>query len=238
MSLASPKIEELINKSEQHHCPPSNDGHVCVGIKAVATLPSRFGDFQIVAFSNDQDDKEHIALIHGDVNGKEDVPMRLHSECLTGDAIGSLRCDCRDQLEKSLKAIGKMKYGVVLYLRQEGRGIGLINKLKAYQLQDVGYDTVEANKILGFQDDERDYDIAAHMLQSLERKSVKLMTNNPKKINDLKKHGVKITGRLPLEIKPNKFNKRYLETKKEKSGHLLSKEVLEQTDDLTVKIAS
>ena len=238
MSLASPKIEELINKSEQHHCPPSNDGHVCVGIKAVATLPSRFGDFQIVAFSNDQDDKEHIALIHGDVNGKEDVPMRLHSECLTGDAIGSLRCDCRDQLEKSLKAIGKMKYGVVLYLRQEGRGIGLINKLKAYQLQDVGYDTVEANKILGFQDDERDYDIAAHMLQSLEIKSVKLMTNNPKKINDLKKHGVKITGRLPLEIKPNKFNKRYLETKKEKSGHLLSKEVLEQTDDLTVKIAS
>ncbi len=235
MPLASPKIEELIDKSEKHHCPPSNDGHVCVKIKAVATLPSRFGDFEIVAFSNDQDNKEHIALVKGDVSGKVDVPMRLHSECLTGDAIGSLRCDCRDQLEESLKAIGKMKYGIVLYLRQEGRGIGLINKLKAYQLQDVGYDTVEANKILGFQDDERDYDIAAHMLQSLEIKSIKLMTNNPKKINDLKEHGVKITGRLPLEIKPNKFNKKYLETKKEKSGHLLSKEVLEQTDDLTAK---
>lgn len=235
MSLAVPQIKELIKKSEEHHCPPNHGAHTCVKIKAVASLPSRFGDFQIAAFSNDQDDKEHVALVHGDVSGKENVPVRLHSECLTGDVIGSLRCDCRDQLEVSLKTIGKMKSGVILYLRQEGRGIGLINKLKAYQLQDVGYDTVEANRILGFQDDERDYDIAAHMLQSLEIKSIKLMTNNPKKINDLKEHGVKITGRIPLEIPPNKFNKKYLETKKNKSGHLLSKDVLEQTDDLTVK---
>ena len=235
MPLASPKIEELIDKSEKHHCPPGSASHICVKIKAVASLPSRFGDFQIVAFANDQDNKEHIALVHGDVNGQEDVPIRLHSECLTGDVMGSLRCDCRDQLEGSLKSIGKMKFGVVLYLRQEGRGIGLINKLKAYQLQDVGYDTVEANKILGFQDDERDYDIAAHMLKSLEIKSIKLMTNNPRKINDLKSHGVNITGRIPIEIKPNKFNKKYLETKRNKSGHLLSKEILEQTDDLTAK---
>jgi len=206
-----------------------------VRIKAIAKLPSRFGDFQIIAFSNDQDEKEHIALVHGNVGGKEDIPVRLHSECLTGDVLGSLRCDCRDQLEVSLKTIGKMKSGVILYLRQEGRGIGLINKLKAYQLQDVGYDTVEANRILGFQDDERDYDIAAHMLQSLEIKSIKLMTNNPKKINDLKVHGVKITGRMPLEIPPNKFNKKYLEIKKERFGHLFSKEVLEQVNDLTAK---
>ena len=235
MSLTTPKIEELIDKSEKHHCPPNHGAHTCVKIKAVAHLPSRFGDFQIVAFSNDQDKKEHVALVRGNVSGKENIPVRLHSECLTGDVIGSLRCDCRDQLEVSLKTIGKMKSGVILYLRQEGRGIGLINKLKAYQLQDIGHDTVEANKILGFQDDERDYDIAAHMLQSLEIKSIKLMTNNPKKINDLKEHGVKITGRLPLEIPPNKFNKKYLETKKNKSGHLLSKEVLEQTDDLTTE---
>lgn len=235
MSLAVPQIKELIKKGEEHHCPPSHGAHTCVKIKAVAHLPSRFGDFQIAAFSNDQDDKEHVALVRGDVSGKENIPVRLHSECLTGDVIGSLRCDCRDQLEVSLKTIGKMKSGVILYLRQEGRGIGLINKLKAYQLQDVGYDTVEANRILGFQDDERDYDIAAHMLQSLEIKSIKLMTNNPKKINALKEHGVKITGRLPLEIPPNKFNKKYLETKKNKSGHLFSKEVLEQVDDLTAK---
>ena len=137
--------------------------------------------------------------------GKQDVPVRLHSECLTGDAIGSLRCDCRDQLEESLKKIGKLDHGIVLYMRQEGRGIGFNNKIRAYQLQDSGYDTVDANLKLGFQDDERDYAVAAHMLSALEVKSIKLITNNPKKVDDLKKHGVIVSGRIAMEIPPNEF---------------------------------
>ncbi len=235
MAIAAPTIEELIKKDAKHQCPPKNGANVCVKIQAVTKLPSKFGDFQIVAFYNDIDHKEHIAIIQGDVSGQEDVPVRLHSECLTGDALGSLRCDCGDQLEASLKMINELKNGIVLYLRQEGRGIGLVNKLKAYQLQDAGHDTVEANKILGFADDERDYDVAAHMLSSLDVKSVKLMTNNPQKINDLKNHGVKITGRLPIQIQANKHNEKYLKTKKEKSGHLLDERGLEQVDDLLVE---
>ena len=235
MTISAPKIEELIKKNARHQCPPQNGVNVCVKIQAVATLPTRFGNFQIVAFYNGIDHKEHVAIIKGDINGNENIPVRLHSECLTGDAFGSLRCDCRDQLETSLKYISKLKNGIVLYLRQEGRGIGLVNKLKAYQLQDAGHDTVEANKILGFADDERDYDVAAHMLTSLGVKSVKLMTNNPKKINDLKYHGVKITGRLPIQIQANKHNEKYLKTKKEKSGHLLDERKLEQVDDLIVE---
>lgn len=235
MAIPATIIEDLIKKDAEHKCPPKNGFNVCVKIQAVATLPSRFGDFQIVAFYNDIDHKEHVAIIQGEVNGKEDVPVRLHSECLTGDALGSLRCDCRDQLETSLRLISKLKSGIILYLRQEGRGIGLVNKLKAYQLQDAGLDTVDANKILGFADDERDYDVAAHMLRSLGVKSVKLMTNNPKKINDLRYHGVKITGRLPIQIQANKHNEKYLKTKKEKLGHLLDERNLEQVDDLLVE---
>jgi GTP cyclohydrolase II len=149
------------------------------------------------------------------------VPVRLHSECLTGDAIGSLRCDCRDQLESALAAIGKMECGILLYLRQEGRGIGFLNKIRAYGLQDHGLDTVEANLALGFRDDERDYSVAAHMLHSLKVKSVRLMTNNPKKIGGLVSLGVKVSDRIPLIMPPNQYNRFYLETKKEKSGHLL-----------------
>lgn len=234
MGIKKPTIEQLIKENENHYC-VGVDG-VCVKMVAVADLPSRFGDFQVVAFYNNQDKKEHAAFIHGDICGKENVPVRLHSECLTGDVIGSLRCDCRDQLEETLKHIGKMENGILLYLRQEGRGIGLINKIKAYQLQDHGYDTVEANKILGFRSDERDYDIAAHMLRSLDVRSIKLMSNNPEKINDLQKHGIKITGRIPIIVPPNEHNKFYLETKKKKSGHLLDKDeqeiFIEQGDNL------
>ncbi|HEY5901024.1 MAG TPA: GTP cyclohydrolase II, partial [Anaerolineales bacterium] len=190
-------------------------------IVAMAELPTRFGDFHIVAFENNRDGKEHVAITRGDVIGAEDVPVRLHSECLTGDALGSLRCDCRDQLEAALKAIGRMEKGLVLYLRQEGRGIGLVNKIRAYSLQDQGLDTVQANLALGFRDDERDYAVAAHMLMSLKIGSVRLMTNNPKKITQLTQYGIQVNGRIPHVMEPNEYNRFYLETKAAKSGHLI-----------------
>lgn len=193
-----------------------------VRMVAMAELPTRFGDFHIVAFENNRDGKEHIAITKGDVIGASNVPVRLHSECLTGDVMGSLRCDCRDQLEAALKKIGQMQRGVVLYLRQEGRGIGLINKIRAYSLQDQGLDTVEANLALGFRDDERDYAIAAHMLTALKIKSVELMTNNPKKIDQLRHYGIQVNGRIPHIMEPNKHNRSYLETKAAKSGHMMN----------------
>lgn len=208
-----------------HDCRDSSQ--VCVKIIAIAELPTIYGHFQIVAFENNIDKREHAALMHGDVFEKEDVTVRLHSECLTGDVFGSLRCDCRDQLHRSLKLIGEMDNGIVLYLRQEGRGIGLTNKVRAYQLQDYGYDTFQANEVLGFKPDMRDYALAAHMLGSLHVKSIKLVTNNPEKIKDLQSHGVKITGRVPIIIEPNKYNAFYLETKRLKGGHLLDKNVPE-----------
>jgi GTP cyclohydrolase II len=203
---------------------------------AVADLPTIFGHFQAVAFENNVDRADHVALIHGNVYEKENVSVRLHSECLTGDVFGSLRCDCREQLQESLKQIGEMENGIVLYLRQEGRGIGLTNKVRAYQLQDYGYDTFRANEVLGFKPDERDYALAAHMLGSLHVKSIKLMTNNPEKIRDLQSHGVKIVGRIPIIIPPNKYNAFYLETKMLKGGHLLDKNmpeiILEHQDEV------
>lgn len=216
-----PTIEQLLKENEKHYCKENKEA--CVKMISVANLPTRFGKFKIVAFYNNYDKKEHAAIIKGNVCSKDNVYLRVHSECLTGDAFGSLRCDCRDQLEDSLKLLRKMKRGVLLYLRQEGRGIGLINKIKAYQLQDNGYDTIEANKALGFKPDERDYAIAAHMIRSLKIKSIKLISNNPNKIKDLKKHGIKISGRIPIIAIPNKYNKFYLETKKKKAGHLLDK---------------
>jgi GTP cyclohydrolase II len=192
-----------------------------VRITAVARLPTRFGDFQVVAFHSHLDGKEHAALVKGDVIGHRRVPVRLHSECLTGDVFGSLRCDCRQQLELALQKIEKRKFGVLLYLRQEGRGIGFENKIKAYRLQERGLDTIEANEALGFRPDERDYEVAARMLEALQVRSVLLLSNNPNKIADLRLHGVEVEGRIPIVAPPNVYNARYLETKRIKAGHLL-----------------
>lgn len=215
------KFDLLLETEGDHDCEGLGRDKICVRIVAMAELPTRFGDFHIVAFENNRDGKEHVAITRGDVIGAENVPVRLHSECLTGDALGSLRCDCRDQLESALKAIGQMERGMVLYLRQEGRGIGLINKIRAYSLQDEGLDTVEANLALGFRDDERDYSVAAHMLMSLKIKSVQLMTNNPKKIDQLTQYGIQVNGRIPHIMEPNEHNRFYLETKAVKSGHMI-----------------
>lgn len=228
------QIELLLEENCCHECDGLGKDNVCVRIEAIAELPTRFGDFHIVAFWNNRDEKEHVAIVKGEVLGAEDVPVRLHSECLTGDVMGSLRCDCRDQLEAALQAIGRMDKGMVLYLRQEGRGIGLINKIRAYSLQDQGLDTVEANLALGFRDDERDYAVAAHMLHSLKVRSIQLMTNNPKKIAQLTQYGVKVNGRIPHVLPPNPHNEFYLKTKAAKSGHLIDfrgKEHLKEQDD-------
>jgi GTP cyclohydrolase II len=212
-------LEDLVARDKDHNCPGFGPHHICVKVDAVADLPSRFGKFRIVAFWNNRDGKEHVAMVHGDVMGTENLPTRLHSECLTGDAMGSLRCDCREQLEVALRTLGSMERGLVLYMRQEGRGIGLINKVRAYALQDRGLDTVEANLALGFRDDERDYAVAAHMLVSLNIGSIRLMTNNPNKIRQLEQHGIKVTGRIPHVMPANEHNRFYLETKAARSGH-------------------
>jgi len=219
--LAPEEIEQLLAEEADHECAGFGEQKVCVRIAAIVDLPSRFGRFQVVGFWNNRDGRDHLAIIHGNPLGRERVLTRLHSECLTGDALGSLRCDCRDQLEASLLAIAREECGIVLYLRQEGRGIGLLNKLRAYGLQDQGMDTVEANLALGFRDDEREYSVAAHMLHSLRVRSIELMTNNPRKVADLVLHGVTVAGRRPHVIPPNEHNRFYLETKRDRSGHLL-----------------
>ncbi len=239
MISVEPKLLELVDRDRDHECKGFGPDNVCVRIVAVARLPSRFGDFQIVAFHNNRDQKDHIAMVHGNVVGQHDVPTRLHSECLTGDVMGSLRCDCRDQLEAALQRIGQGPCGVVLYMRQEGRGIGLANKIRAYALQDQGMDTVEANLALGFRDDERDYAIAAHMLHSLGLSSVNLMTNNPSKVKQLEQHGVKVSNRVPHLLPPNIHNRFYLETKAKRSGHFIDFSGLprlqEQSDEVRVE---
>ncbi len=214
-------LNDLVSRDRDHECEGFGLHRVCVRIVAVAELPSRFGAFRIVAFWNNRDQKDHIAIVHGDVVGAEEVPTRLHSECLTGDVMGSLRCDCRDQLEAALRAIGQQPVGMVLYMRQEGRGIGLANKIRAYALQDRGLDTVEANLALGFQDDERDYAVAAHMIHSLGVRSIKLMTNNPNKVAQLEQFDVAVAERLPHLLPPNEHNRFYLETKAARSGHFI-----------------
>jgi GTP cyclohydrolase II len=227
-------LDDLVERDKTHDCAGFGAAHICVRVEAVAELPSRFGRFRIVAFWNNRDGKEHVAMVHGDVMGAEDVPTRLHSECLTGDVMGSLRCDCRDQLEASLRYLGSLPRGLVFYLRQEGRGIGLINKVRAYALQDRGLDTVEANLALGFRDDERDYAVAAHMLASLNIGSVQLMTNNPNKVRQLEQHGIRISGRIPLVMPANPYNRFYLQTKAARSGHFIDfdgKEHLAEQDE-------
>jgi GTP cyclohydrolase II len=198
-------------------------GRVRAHVVATAELPTEFGKFRAHVFHNDRDSFEHVALVRGEVQGAADVPTRLHSECLTGDAFGSLRCDCRGQLESALRLVGAAERGIVLYLRQEGRGIGLANKIRAYELQEQGFDTVDANLMLGFAADERDYGVAAAMLRALGVASVALMTNNPDKIRQLSVEGIDVSRRLAHEMAPNPHNRFYLATKARRSGHLFSK---------------
>ena len=195
---------------------------LCLRIIGIADLPSAYGRFKIVAFENNKDKKDHIAVVKGDVVGKEDVLTRLHSACLTGDALGSMRCDCGPQLETSLYLIEREGLGLLLYMQQEGRGIGLANKIRAYMLQDGGLDTYDANVHLGFQPDERDYELSAAMIKKLGVRSVRLLTNNPEKIEGLEMYEVEVSGREPLEMEPTDFDRYYLETKRRRFGHMLS----------------
>lgn len=206
-------IEDLIKYRKREEKLVKNE----VNVK----LPTILGDFNISAYTDEIEEKEYIVLIKGNVEQKENVSVRLHSECLTGDVFGSKRCDCREQLHRALKELEEKGEGVLIYLRQEGRGIGIINKLKAYSLQDQGFDTVEANHKLGFEDDLRDYAVAAQIIKDLGIKSVSLKTNNPKKIEGLLKYGVNVVNRENIEIIANELDKKYLKTKKEKMGHML-----------------
>lgn len=184
-------------------------------------IPTVDGEFTLALYENTQDDKDHLALVYGDVDGRDEVLVRVHSECFTGDVLGSLRCDCGEQLNASMREVSREGCGVILYLRQEGRGIGLLSKLRAYNLQDEGYDTVEANLMLGHGADERDYSIAALMLHDLGVQSVRLLTNNPEKIESLEAHDVTVTERIPLQPHLNRHNTDYLRTKVDRMRHLL-----------------
>lgn len=186
-----------------------------------AEMPTDYGNFRIYAYESEVEDKTHIALVKGNIEGADEVPVRVHSECLTGDVFGSRRCDCGSQLHKAMEYIEKTGTGIILYLRQEGRGIGLGNKIKAYHLQDKGLDTVEANIKLGFPSDLRNYGIGAQILVDLGCTKIKLITNNPKKIIGIEGYGLEVTGRIPLEITPREENRFYLETKRDRMGHLI-----------------
>lgn len=211
-------ISSILQHLKEHKISYENENSV---LKIAQTkLPTRYGMFTITVFTSVLDDREHVALTRGDISQKG-VLTRIHSQCFTGDTLHSLRCDCGEQLEKSLELIKKRKQGILLYLSQEGRGIGLLNKIHAYKLQEKGLDTVEANIRLGFVPDARDYQIAAEILTQLGVSSITLLTNNPQKMNVLVKHGIKIVKRIPLVIPPNPFNQKYLETKRKKLGHLL-----------------
>jgi 3,4-dihydroxy 2-butanone 4-phosphate synthase/GTP cyclohydrolase II len=188
---------------------------------AEAKLPTKYGDFRIIAYKSDMDADQHVALVMGDIESGEPVLVRVHSECLTGDVFGSLRCDCGEQVNISMEKIAEEKSGVLLYMRQEGRGIGIHNKICAYNLQDKGMDTVEANVSLGFAPDMRDYGIGAQILTDLNLHKIRLLTNNPKKVIGLEGYGLEVVETVPIIIKPNPYNQHYLETKKNKMGHIL-----------------
>jgi 3,4-dihydroxy 2-butanone 4-phosphate synthase/GTP cyclohydrolase II len=189
---------------------------------ATAKLPTEFGDFEIHAFKDLTDDKEHVALVLGAIGDGHGVLARVHSSCLTGDVFHSARCDCGPQLHTAMARIAAEGRGLILYLNQEGRGIGLANKIRAYALQDEGYDTVEANERLGFLADEREYGLGVRILSALGIQSIRLMTNNPRKRAGVETHGMSVSELLPIEIPASEFTRRYLQTKKEKLGHLLS----------------
>ena len=198
-----------------------NDPATDMEFVAQASLPTRYGEFTIFAFRERSNGKEHTAVVRGEVGGKERCPVRMHSECHTGDVMASLRCDCRDQLEASLRYIASHEYGAVIYLRQEGRGIGLANKIRAYAMQDLGFDTVEANTYLGLPEDARTYTVAAEIIRSLGIKSLLLMTNNPDKIEKLQAGGIPVVGRIPVVVGPTSYSRRYLKTKRKRMHHML-----------------
>jgi GTP cyclohydrolase II len=194
--------------------------NISISSRVCARIPTELGDFLLCLYSNNQDDKEHLALIRGEVKGKENVLVRMHSECFTGDVLGSIRCDCGTQLKQAMARIVEEDEGVLIYLRQEGRGIGLMDKLKAYNLQDEGYDTVDANILLGHEPDERDYSIAALILKDLQVRSVRLLTNNPSKIEKLEESGMIVSQRVKIDPIVTADNLRYLETKINRLNHL------------------
>jgi 3,4-dihydroxy 2-butanone 4-phosphate synthase/GTP cyclohydrolase II len=205
---------------------------VCVRQLACARIPTDYGEFQLCLYGNDKDDKEHLALVMGDVRNKENILVRVHSECFTGDVLGSRRCDCGDQLHGAMRMIGEAKQGVIVYLRQEGRGIGLLDKLRAYNLQDEGYDTVEANLLLGHQADEREYDIAAAILDDLGVCAIRLLTNNPEKVESLRSLGVDVIERAPIQAPVHPENAFYLATKAHRMKHLLDLHPIEPTSSV------
>lgn len=224
------RVPELVELAKQHNMKLitikdlityRNKTEQMVKREVEINLPTEFGDFKAIGFSNVLDEKEHVALVKGDVANGEPVLVRVHSECLTGDVFGSARCDCGSQLHAALSQIEKEGRGVLLYMRQEGRGIGLINKMKAYKLQEEGLDTVEANEQLGFAPDLRDYGIGAQILKDLGISKMKLLTNNPRKIAGLKGYDLEVTDRVALQMPHNKNNEDYLKTKKSKLGHML-----------------